>query len=237
MAEIIEGRERMTIMRTMYTLMKRREQRKGKEEAYDLILMMIEYGLNGVVPDEDSELYDSFIIVSKIIDSSNKFSDFGKSGGRGNKTSDIKPPLKPIENPLKPSTTPLKPPLLEGEVEVEVEVEGEVEGEGEVKKGLSSGLTAQHTPISSKHFKKPSVDDVRAYCDEKGFDVDADRFVDFYESKGWKVGRDTMKDWKAALRNWARNDSGTQTQTTGQQVSPFDPSKRRLMELRPVDAD
>jgi len=56
-----------------------------------------------------------------------------------------------------------------------------------------------------KRFTPPSVYEVSTYCQEQGLDVDADRFVDFYETKGWMVGKSKMKDWKAACRNWARS--------------------------------
>ena len=57
-------------------------------------------------------------------------------------------------------------------------------------------------------FVPPTVDDVRAYCQEKGFmdTVNPNKFVDFYESKGWMVGKNKMKDWKAAVRNWASKE-------------------------------
>ena len=51
-------------------------------------------------------------------------------------------------------------------------------------------------------FVPPTVDEVRAYCAEKGYALDADRFVDYYTSNGWKVGKNPMKDWKAAVRTW-----------------------------------
>jgi len=49
------------------------------------------------------------------------------------------------------------------------------------------------------------VDEVAAYCLERGNGVDAGRFVDFYASKGWLVGKSPMKDWKAAVRTWERD--------------------------------
>ena len=58
-----------------------------------------------------------------------------------------------------------------------------------------------------KRFTPPSVDEVAAYCRERGNVVDAQRFVDFYASKGWKVGNAGMRDWHAAVRNWERQDS------------------------------
>ena len=59
-----------------------------------------------------------------------------------------------------------------------------------------------------KRFIPPTVSDVKAYCLEHGYNVDAERFVDFYSSKGWLVGKTKMKDWKAAVRSWhSRNKS------------------------------
>ena len=53
-------------------------------------------------------------------------------------------------------------------------------------------------------FVSPSVDEVGAYCRERDNGIDAQAFVDFYESKGWRVGSSPMKDWKAAVRTWEK---------------------------------
>ena len=55
---------------------------------------------------------------------------------------------------------------------------------------------------SSRRFVKPTVEQIAAYCKEKGYDVEAERFFNYYESKGWVVGKAPMKDWKSAVRNW-----------------------------------
>lgn len=60
----------------------------------------------------------------------------------------------------------------------------------------------------SCRFLPPTVDEVKAYCRERGNRVDAEQFVDFYSSKGWRVGSQPMKDWKAAVRTWEKRDSG-----------------------------
>lgn len=60
-------------------------------------------------------------------------------------------------------------------------------------------------PKGGKRFHAPTVDEVRAYCQQRGNGVDAQTFVDFYASKGWKVGNQPMKDWQAAVRTWERN--------------------------------
>lgn len=60
---------------------------------------------------------------------------------------------------------------------------------------------------NNKRFTPPTIQDVKAYCIERGNEVDPERFIDFYESKGWMVGKNKMKDWKAAVRNWERKEN------------------------------
>ena len=63
-----------------------------------------------------------------------------------------------------------------------------------------------------KRFTPPTYEQVSGYCKERNNTVDANVFIDFYESKGWMVGKNKMKDWKAAVRNWERNrGNGTVT--------------------------
>ena len=56
-------------------------------------------------------------------------------------------------------------------------------------------------------FKKPSIDDIVDYCKERNNNIDAEAFIDFYESKDWKIGKNKMKDWKAAVRTWERRET------------------------------
>ena len=59
---------------------------------------------------------------------------------------------------------------------------------------------------NSMRFAPPSIDDVQAYCKARNNKVDASQFVDFYSSKGWKVGNQPMKDWQAAVRTWEKRE-------------------------------
>ena len=59
-----------------------------------------------------------------------------------------------------------------------------------------------------KRFTAPVLEEVKAYCVERKNNVDAERFIDYYTANGWKVGKNPMKDWKAAVRSWERNDFG-----------------------------
>lgn len=54
-------------------------------------------------------------------------------------------------------------------------------------------------------FVKPTAEEIKSYCEETERQIDADRFLDYYNANGWKVGKNPMKDWKAAVRNWTRD--------------------------------
>lgn len=62
-------------------------------------------------------------------------------------------------------------------------------------------------------FLPPTPKEVNEYVVEKGLSIDAERFVNFYESKGWMVGKNKMKEWKAAARNWAQREQEQRKQT------------------------
>lgn len=94
------------------------------------------------------------------------------------------------------AVTPVKQ-ISNGEKEIEIETESEKE------KKKSTGRASRFTP--------PTVEEVRAYCMERGNAVDPERFVDYYSANGWKVGRNAMKDWKAAVRTWERDDRKKET--------------------------
>ena len=62
-----------------------------------------------------------------------------------------------------------------------------------------------HSP-KRKTFTKPTIDEIQDYCIERNNNVNAEHFFDYYESNGWKVGKNSMKDWKAAVRTWERSE-------------------------------
>jgi predicted phage replisome organizer len=67
----------------------------------------------------------------------------------------------------------------------------------------------------TKRFTPPTVEEVKAYCVERKNNVDAERFVDYYTANGWLVGKNKMKDWKAAVRTWERNSTNFGKVQTG----------------------
>ena len=66
-----------------------------------------------------------------------------------------------------------------------------------------------NTPKTEKkeRFKAPTVEEVKEYCTERGNNIDAQHFIDYYSARGWMLGKNHIKDWKACIRTWERNDS------------------------------
>ena len=86
------------------------------------------------------------------------------------------------------------------ESNTEIEIEKEIDKEKEDIK-------------PQKRFNKPTIEDVKAYCQERNKGVDAQKWYDYYSANGWKVGKNPMKDWKAAVRTWERsgNNGGSRS--------------------------
>jgi predicted phage replisome organizer len=81
---------------------------------------------------------------------------------------------------------------LEEELDIEEDIDKDI-------KNIKNSATSKST---TSRFTPPTLDQVKNYCDERSNSVDADRFINFYSSKGWMVGKNKMKDWKAAVRTW-----------------------------------
>lgn len=146
---------------------------------YEAIMV---YGFYG----EESELSGTvktvFTAIKPVIERSRQMRESGRKGGR---------PRKTEETVKTPFLTPLLTERKGKDMEKDMEMEKDMDKER--KRGT--------------RFAPPTVDDVRAYCTERGNGVDPQRFVDFYQSKGWKVGNNTMRDWKAAVRTWEQRDA------------------------------
>lgn len=81
--------------------------------------------------------------------------------------------------------------------DIEIDIEKDKEKEREKEKNNSGEKRSV--------FRPPTLEDIQLYCQERNNTVDADRFIDYYTSNGWHVGKNKMKDWRAAVRTWERN--------------------------------
>ena len=82
------------------------------------------------------------------------------------------------------------------------EIEIEIENRDRERDRKNSAGAKRRAP----HFSPPSLQEVQEYCKERGNNIDAESFIDFYESKGWMVGSSKMKNWKAAVRTWENRE-------------------------------
>ena len=83
--------------------------------------------------------------------------------------------------------------------EIEIELEKDIKIEKEIHSSAS-------TTTKRKRFEKPTLSEIKQYCIERGNKVDAQHFFDYYESNGWRVGKNSMKNWQAAVRTWERSE-------------------------------
>ena len=156
-----------------------------------LFKSMLSYAESGTAPDIRGNERFVWNTAKQIIDREaaycEKQAENGRKGGRP------KNPAKPSEsqiNPAKPSES-LK----------------DKDKDKEYKETLPIGSAKKAAPA----FHPPTVDEVKAYCLERKNRVDPVRFVDYYTANGWKVGKNPMKDWRAAVRTWERDDRQTVT--------------------------
>lgn len=92
------------------------------------------------------------------------------------------------------------------EIEIEIELEKDIE--------IEKDSSAKSTTTKRKRFEKPTLSEIKEYCIERNNNVDAQHFYDYYESNGWKVGKNSMKNWQAAVRTWEKNSYTNTTKQT-----------------------
>ena len=138
-------------------------------------------------------------VLLKTVKTSKERSEQGKKGGA------------PIGN-----TNALKQANSSKNKQIQTDKEKEI-GKGNRKVDIEEEEDSQHyTSNNDKRFIHPSVEEVRAYCTERNNNINPEYFVDYYNSNGWKVGSSSMKDWKATVRNWERNDKSKGKQQNNQ---------------------
>lgn len=121
--------------------------------------------------------------------------------GRGSSEADRKREYRQrIENDRTNVQTKVQQISEESPPEIEIEIEKDIEIEKEIHS------SAKSTTTKRKRFEKPTLSEIKAYCIERNNNVDAQHFFDHYESNGWKVGKNSMKNWQAAVRTWERSE-------------------------------
>ena len=179
------NRKQFTFYRSFMDGIKRIKAKSARCEAYDVI---IAYALDGVEPELD-KLSDAaalaFIMAKPNLDASRKKAEAGQKGGES----------KPKANASKPQAN--------GKQEKEQEKEQDKEQ-----------MLKENTKEKRTAFKAPTEQEVAEYCRERKNGVDPHRFIAHYEAVGWKVGKNPMKDWRAAVRTWEIREKEVKGKTT-----------------------
>ena len=155
-----------------------------------LLLAMLRYAAEGQKPDLRGNERFCFPGFKKDIDRDiASYASKVENGNKGGRPAKNKP--NETENNL------TKPNETENNLNLKNKNEEQEQEEDRRTKSKVKALS---------RFTPPTQEEVSAYCRERGNKVDAQRFVDFYAAKGWKVGNQPMKDWKAAVRTWEQRD-------------------------------
>lgn len=152
---------------------------------------IIDYGLDGKEPSDNGIAEAIFSMAKPQIDANNKRYNNGLKGGR----------LKQVESKTEPNSNQTEPNNNQTKTKQSF---SETKLEPNEKEKENVNVKDKEKEIKRKRFTPPTTQEVSEYCLEKGYAVDAERFIDFYASKGWMIGKNQMKDWKAAVRNWSR---------------------------------
>ena len=184
------------------------------EQRGKLLTALYEYAITTQEPDfDDIALKIVFSTIKRGIDrDSEKYEErckrnkeLGKLGGRPKKLSDSYKSERLSEKPNETERFSTKAKKADTDNDTDND---------------SENISADAPPAppagkkKSSRFIPPTVDDVKAYCSESGKYIDVERFIDFYTSKGWLVGKSPMRDWRAAVRNWYKRDSSAGVQGT-----------------------
>lgn len=171
----------------------------------ELMYAICMYGMYGTEVELPYLLKAIFISLKEDIDNSKESRKRGSSGGRPRKKPEVSEDAKPLvsETEKQGVSEEAKPPVSDNAGKTE----------SQTKPDQTSPIQSKPEVVKRKRFKPPTPEEVDAYaaewCRANGYDPSGftgGKFVDFYASKGWVVGRSPMKDWKAAARNWIAKD-------------------------------
>ena len=188
---------------------------KKRDIQAELALAIIEYGITGETTECGEVVSVAMELIKPQIEANNKKyingmkgAEYGVKGGRPKKE-------KPQENPKKPQENPSLTPnvndndnvndnisFLEKKKQKSDVIVSDLENENSESPIETLQTPKEQSGGGRKKFTIPTPEEVQAYCDERKNGILGQQFCDFYSSKGWKIGKEPMKDWKAAVRTW-----------------------------------
>ena len=175
-----------------------------------LLLAMLDYARTGDIPELKGN--ERFCFSTFKVDIDRDCANYASkvnNGSKGGRPAQNGKPKKSENNLNKPNESENN--LNAKNKNKKEEKEEEEDKKENIKRKSPDGL-------ARSRFIPPSIEEVKAYCQEHHNGIDAARFVDYYTSNGWRVGKQPMKDWKAAVRNWERRQTDGDIQLNNEQV-------------------
>lgn len=170
------------------------------------------YALDGIEPELNGIAKAIFLLVKPQIDANNTRYENGKKGGKAKGNQNV----TEVEPNSNQNVTEIEPKANQDVTETEPNENVNVNvNENDLKENIKRKSTTQ-----AKAFVKPTVEEVKAYCVERKNNVNPDKFIDFYESKGWLIGKNPMKDWKACVRTWEKGSTSPPNKPSNAYINP-----------------
>lgn len=185
-------------------------------EFYDAI---IRYAVLRENPNLDGLMSSTFELIRPAIDKSIDMRERGSRGGSAKRKADA----EENDNCLQ-----AKSKVLASKNESAC---NEEKGREEKRREVESEEKRKEEKGRSNSFAPPTLDDVTAYCTERGNGIDPQRFIDYYQSNGWKVGKNPMKDWKAAVRTWEQREAAPKKEDNDKEIRQQYENARNLYPL------
>ena len=187
------------------------------EQFVVLVRAILAYGSDGVEPELEFPLDAIFESFREDIDYSHNRRQSGNKGGKARSGGDSEEAWKQPETASKLSATAWKQPETASKLSATASKQSETASKlsatasNPSKQACKQASNTSNTSNTSKkegRMKRPTLQEVEAEIEARGYHVDARAFIAYYDSNGWKVGKNPMKSWKSALTTWERRDSG-----------------------------
>lgn len=208
----------------------------------EVLTAIMEYGLNGVTTENQKQITKAmFALIKPQLDANNQRFENGKKGGRPKANcNQTETETKPKQNRNKTKHEPnvndnvnvndndisfLEKKKQKSDVAV-----SDLENENSESPIETLQALKEQSGGGRKRFVIPTPEEVQAYCDERKNGILGQQFCDFYSSKGWKIGKEPMKDWKAAVRTWEMRRKDQSTPITQSQAQISIPKRIRFDE-------
>lgn len=172
-------------------------------EAGKLYKAIAAYALDGEEPELSGYLAGYFRLIKPQLDANNARYKNGLKGGRPKKETTGNKEEKPVETAEETDGNEEEKPNENQNETTPQPNENENENEN-VNENVNNKGSGAKSPRS--RFKAPTREEVKQYAAENKLALNVDNFMDYYESNGWKVGKNPMKDWKATARRWSREN-------------------------------